>query len=367
MDHFYTAIIGIDVFYLLIMALISNTNTIMQRRERNVFVSTFLLLIVVNVAEWAGFTLNNADPSLIKLHAFVKAIEYSTGPFVAVYLGSSLGHRRPPKVITILLVLHTLLEIASMFFGFIFTVGADNVYHRAEWYPIYILAYIGSIVYLFVNVILMELEYQRRNGILMMLICLFLVFCSGIQIVWSGIRVAWMTTGMAAGLFYLCYGNLLQQVDSVTKLLNRSCYRSSLADLHGDALIVMMDLDSFKEINDRYGHSRGDQCLAVYGRLVKEIFTPHGLTFRIGGDEFCAILTSGSDADAICAKLHEAVQDEQAKGEMLPGFSAGWSQYHHGSESVLDAIDRADAMMYGHKRLAHEKGSLQAVPESRKP
>jgi diguanylate cyclase (GGDEF)-like protein len=56
--------------------------------------------------------------------------------------------------------------------------------------------------------------------------------------------------------------------------------------------LIMFDLDSFKNINDKYGHSKGDEILKKVGKILKNSFRKYDIVSRMGGDEFLAIITS---------------------------------------------------------------------------
>ena len=107
--------------------------------------------------------------------------------------------------------------------------------------------------------------------------------------------------------------------DALTGLYNRGWFRERFETLleaakaQGQPLSLMMiDLDHFKQINDRHGHLVGDDCLRRSARLVEGVLRPHGaLVARYGGEEFIAALP-GIDvyhareiAEDICARLRE--------------------------------------------------------------
>jgi diguanylate cyclase (GGDEF)-like protein len=54
--------------------------------------------------------------------------------------------------------------------------------------------------------------------------------------------------------------------------------------------VVVMDVDDFKRVNDRHGHLYGDQCLKRLAALVYDTFKDIGVSYRIGGDEFCVLM-----------------------------------------------------------------------------
>lgn len=83
--------------------------------------------------------------------------------------------------------------------------------------------------------------------------------------------------------------NTLANKDSLTGIYNRSCFKNMLEaylEESGEGTFFMMDLDNFKQINDRFGHQAGDEVLAKFGQVLQEL-GEEVIPGRIGGDEFC--------------------------------------------------------------------------------
>lgn len=81
--------------------------------------------------------------------------------------------------------------------------------------------------------------------------------------------------------------------------------------------LLFIDVDRFKELNDTHGHLFGDNCLKHLAVCLTEAtWSPTGLAARYGGDEFAVILpaTEASEAEAVAARLHEAVQAPAVTG-----------------------------------------------------
>ncbi len=149
--------------------------------------------------------------------------------------------------------------------------------------------------------------------------------------------------------------------DGLTGVLNRSAieYRLDWAILerqreHIPLSLLFIDLDFFKQINDRYGHTLGDHCLRAVTRVISEEFQYGDQLGRLGGEEFVLVLT-GVDA-ASAARIGErvrgrierecAVVDDTAVGVTASiGVAECTSQ-----DSVASLIKRADEAMYRAKR-----------------
>ena len=124
--------------------------------------------------------------------------------------------------------------------------------------------------------------------------------------------------------------------------------------------LVMLDLDGFKEYNDKYGHTNGDTVLQTISQMLKSSIRKSDMAFRYGGDEFALILPS---ADAGRAK--KIVQRARAKWQKAPlaqskifgghvGFSTGIAEYPENAESSDGLIFLADAALYQAKKKGYE-------------
>jgi diguanylate cyclase (GGDEF)-like protein len=119
--------------------------------------------------------------------------------------------------------------------------------------------------------------------------------------------------------------------------------------------VAFIDLDRFKEVNDRHGHSAGDRVLVeVAGRLQHELRDADTVG-RLGGDEFLVIcdgLDSESTLNAICERIQLRVAEPYRLGPLEVTLSASLGAVLEWDVSVPPArlIDRADALMYAAKR-----------------
>lgn len=110
----------------------------------------------------------------------------------------------------------------------------------------------------------------------------------------------------------------LATVDSLTGLPNRHAFleraenaRQSALRLRQPLALAMMDIDHFKQINDRFGHATGDEALTVFARTARETLRAHETVGRLGGEEFAMVLPGTDLAGALQAaeRLRQAVRD----------------------------------------------------------
>ncbi len=161
--------------------------------------------------------------------------------------------------------------------------------------------------------------------------------------------------------------------DPLTTLPNRAAFAAALTNglarvrRSGDRLAVLfIDLDGFKEINDRYGHEAGDAVLrAASRRLVRRLRTGDSVA-RLGGDEFATILRGvGSEEDA--RSLAEEVRATLERpttwhGQKLRvGASIGWAIAPRDGTEIAELLRRSDHRMYRDKRARRERRSQGSV------
>ena len=149
----------------------------------------------------------------------------------------------------------------------------------------------------------------------------------------------------------------LAMLDPLTKLYNRRFAEEHLAlelaraNRHGIQLsVLMLDLDSFKPINDRYGHAAGDQVLQEFSNHLKKAIRSSDLPVRLGGDEFMVVLPECRHEQVPHALLRLRGLEVDFKGEKIPvTFSAGWA-VHEPGELLEKLLERADQALHADKR-----------------
>lgn len=151
--------------------------------------------------------------------------------------------------------------------------------------------------------------------------------------------------------------------DRLTGLPNRTMFATVLEhSLHQakrqatQSHLMMLDLDGFKKVNDKYGHSAGDYVLVEVGKRIQSIIRDSDFVARLGGDEFGIILMNivkDEDAKIIASKLIASINKNIIyKGNVLSvGASIGIAKYPKDAKNEGELQDKADAAMYEAKKL----------------
>jgi len=158
--------------------------------------------------------------------------------------------------------------------------------------------------------------------------------------------------------------------DTLTGLPNRRALDERLEEEMQSArrnnysfAVVMMDLDGFKDVNDTYGHSTGDEILRlVFGQMARGVRNTDFLA-RYGGDELTLILTQSdmSSAMVVTEKIVEGMKKMKYvfpdKKKLKLGISGGIALYPVHARNASDLLRAADAALYQAKK--HKRGTFQ--------
>ena len=152
--------------------------------------------------------------------------------------------------------------------------------------------------------------------------------------------------------------------DALTGLTNRHYFNRALAREYENALrycyplsCILLDLDGFKEINDRLGHLAGDHALAQVGRVIRASVRKGDVAARFGGDEFVLLLphTDAAGARTVAERIRTGLSEEETAGPSPPELllSASFGIASLGPDrphSQEELIDQADHALYRAKR-----------------
>jgi diguanylate cyclase (GGDEF)-like protein len=167
--------------------------------------------------------------------------------------------------------------------------------------------------------------------------------------------------------------------DSLTGLYNRAFFRRRLArvlqDAHSDGTsfaVLFMDNDYFKEVNDQYGHSVGDQLLIEVSHRIRAQLREGDLVARLGGDEFAVLLTpihQVEDAERIAHKIIAAMAAplHHRDQSIVPSLSIGIAVYPQHGDTPEQLVRAADRAMYHVKRTQRGTCSLAVGPTAPSP
>ena len=171
--------------------------------------------------------------------------------------------------------------------------------------------------------------------------------------------------------------SILVQQDPLTSLYNRRHFYVTgdqlLARMRRNpgihAALLALDIDHFKNINDRFGHNIGDQVLILFSEVLRSTLRQSDIIARLGGEEFAILTEDNEQPTRIAERLRLALARELSNQSILPHvtFSTGITRFT-ATDTLDSAYKRADDALYAAKHsgrdciVSHEDGVWHAEP-----
>lgn len=161
--------------------------------------------------------------------------------------------------------------------------------------------------------------------------------------------------------------NLLAARDPLSGCLNRRAFFATVdplykkVDTEGMVLsCLMLDIDLFKSVNDRFGHDVGDKVIKWVAETIQSNVSESGLVCRYGGEEFCVVLPSLGifQANGIAQQIRRAIEENGSirfGRELQITISIGLSSVHFGAKAAADLIAQADQALYTAKATGRNR------------
>lgn len=159
----------------------------------------------------------------------------------------------------------------------------------------------------------------------------------------------------------------LASVDDLTGIMNRRIFDiefrrefNNTVRYKRELSLIMIDIDNFKEINDKHGHFFGDLALKMFTVEASSLLRVGDIFSRWGGDEFCILLpqTDISGAMQVAEKIRAVIKNVSVKtdkSEISFTISLGVSKYQVGDEDASEILERADRALYDAKENGRDR------------
>lgn len=278
-------------------------------------------------------------------------------PFVAI-----------PAVLTII---GCLINLATPVF---FVVDKNNIYQRTD---LYIIPYAVTYFFLAYGVILIYSNRKKANKYMSIPAILFMIpilIGSLLQYFFYGYSLVWLGVSIGMISLYINVQNESVYVDVLSGIFNRK-YLNNVLLLMGNRNVnasrvpagIMLDIDGLKNINDRFGHTVGDDAISAAGKILYAAVGDKGVACRYGGDEFIILMYVNSQKEIMdmidSIKTKAALFNQMEKKPYKINFSIGYSTYNTKYESTDDLLKKIDASMYEDKKRKICEG---IVPDRRR-
>ena len=246
--------------------------------------------------------------------------------------------------------------------GWVFYIDPiTHQYQRGEYYFVIIIAYYWYIIHTTSKALIKALRkdnFLRKNQLLTLAsFAIFPAVTGVLQVVFVGSPL--LSAGIAFAVLhvYINSRELIISIDPMTKLSNRKQMEAYLygkmknRNNHRDLYVFIMDLDYFKQINDKYGHVEGDEAIVIAANAIRQAVDKTGFfASRYGGDEFVVVGETNKDfkPKEFLNRVNEILGENTKKAgkEYTLKFSVGYKRYSPEFTDVRDFIAAADEGLY---------------------
>ncbi len=349
MFAYYTALLIITISILISIQIIVYCDDALNKSTKTIFIIAYILILIIFIFEWLAVYLEKSNSSMQLIATFSMGIVLFLAPSITAIITWGVDDKKSTFlsfVVISIITLGFLIGFSGLFTDVIFYYDEQNIYHRGEYFYLHIILSIGSALLLLINTFRVGRKYQNRNNYILILNFILFLGTLLVQFIFDGVWIMWLSYIFAIGFTYVYYATLVNQIDVLTGILNRKCYDSQLYNIESNAIILIFDVNKFKQINDTLGHATGDYCLIEIANAIKKVYSKSGFCYRIGGDEFSVILHKNLDSiDDLNSKFVSTLSEDEYKME-LPSVSIGYSYYYPNKSSIQEVIEEADKMMY---------------------
>ena len=357
---------GLGVCILLLLLYISRTRILRRRIEDKLYMFLLFGVMLGCCMEMLSYTIDG------KLFPGARALNYIANtclftfntllPFCVVLyvdLGLYGDLSRIQKKYRVHIAVGAVMlavNIVNFFVPISYYITPENVYERR---PVSYVYY-GVILFYLVTGIVEMRRYERENGAKAFfnidMFLLPIIIGTGLQFLFYGLSLAWLSSAFGLAGMFMMQQNEMAYLDSLTDTYNRLYLNQILSAWikRGTPFAgLMLDVDDFKSINDRFGHSEGDRALKTVADILKQSRLAREWVFRFAGDEFI-VLELGGGVDALTAYMEEVNRRLEARDGAHPyriRLSYGVAVFDSGDEDAF--LKQMDERMYEMKAAHH--------------
>ena len=361
-------------FILLIALLISSKirRTDDKHPEFKIYTVIAILTMVACVVDFISFYVDGINkPGMRLVNILTNTFCFAANPlFVASWclyedLKLYRSMTRVKKIYTyafIPAVIMVLIALVNMFVPIIFRIDEQNVYSRLPFSYVY---YIVDVGYVLFSIFIYK-GYERRYGKirffpLYLMIGPIVLGCA-IQVLIYGVSLMWISTAVGLTAIYMSIQNEFSYLDKLTGLYNRA-YLDYLLETStrekNNLGGIMIDVDYFKQINDTFGHSYGDEALIDVARILTFGKPDKAVALRFAGDEFIILIKGVSEKQlqSIITSIRDELKlfNETEERRYKLSLSLGGSIYEPAHDSIDNFLKRMDDAMYEEKKEKHSR------------
>ncbi|MBE6910504.1 MAG: GGDEF domain-containing protein [Ruminococcaceae bacterium] len=363
-SYYATDLLGV---FLMGMLLLSRAWRIPTRRVESKLVLAMMLAALAGCILDALAWMADGQPGALN-----RAAVYATntglfllniviGPCFVTLIARHIHEKLSPwrrKAINALCAAGVLLLIVNLFVPVVFSVDENNVYHREGFFWIFIAVEGVLMIYGLMIYVLARMRGRLLRFFPAWLFILPEALAMVIQSFLYGVSLLWTCTGISLCGMIVCLQKESVYLDKLTGVYNRF-YLDDISELlrrrrRGQFAAMMLDMNGFKEINDRFSHAEGDAALIAVADILTDTVQSSGIVVRFAGDEFIVVLDQPYEGviDEYRRRIFAGIDAYNASSCKPYRLAAaiGGQVFDAARDDITDFLSTIDHQMYEDKK-----------------
>ncbi|MHB8125337.1 MAG: diguanylate cyclase domain-containing protein [Desulfitobacteriaceae bacterium] len=263
-------------------------------------------------------------------------------------------------VLMTFIVVNAVISVMSISTGWFFSVDAGNIYHRGDYFWIHVVYCYALLGYSFFYVLINRSLIEKRYYFSLLLFFLPQTVGTTIQMFYYGVSYNWAGMMLSLLIIYFNIQDRGLNTDYLTGVYNRRQLDGYIEKIWNSSeeksfSAILIDINDFKLINDRFGHETGDEALKDAVSIIRKSLRLNDFVARFGGDEFVVIMDINSREmlEQAVKRIADNVENFN-KHTLKPykiSFAMGYDIYDSHSELKLGHFfNHIDMLMYNNKK-----------------
>lgn len=292
---------------------------------------------------------------LVWLSYLVNVLIYLSGPSIGFFLVLCICKKGEfvHKFIFIVEAVQLIFCVTSPFTKLYFVISDKAVYSRGKYSGIsFSVAGIFAAIWI-IRMLLRYKEVELKDKMYIILLGMIETFAIILQAFDDRYKLEYFGAAFLLMLFYVFLIESDGKYDKMTGVYSRRYYLSVVSkpiNKNNEYAVMFFDANGLKAINDEFGHDAGDTCLVQLADIIKTALDGVAKVFRLGGDEFIAIMNSTDKEylDSVAERIEMTLEERSCNFDFEISSSIGYA-IHSKDELYEDTEKRADKLMYAMK------------------
>ncbi|MGE4588791.1 MAG: GGDEF domain-containing protein [Acidaminococcaceae bacterium] len=329
---------------------------------------TNMAMIVIDILGWAFnglpgqtfYTLNQYSNLALYIFEPLPAMLWVLYTNYQVYKNRTKIKSISKKLFCLWLI-NSIFSTLSINNGWFFSIDNMNIYHRGPYFSLHVAFCYLFIIYSFIFVLYNRKYIEKRYFFSLLLFFIPVSVGTIIQTFHYGVSYNWSGMMLSLLIIYFHIQNRSLNTDYLTQTYNRRQLDGYIKDKirtsskSASFSAILIDLNDFKNINDKFGHDIGDEALKSAAHIISASLNRNDFLARYGGDEFIAILSIDNKIllEKTVKRIEQNVKNFNSENynQYSLNFAMGYAVYEYESNMTADDFFKnIDQLMYDAKR-----------------